>query len=92
MKKIIVKTGYGYYRDQQGHIVSKAVLPTGEHPLADDLDYIEVLNEEAIDLINIYADPAEITRQQNEQKIQSEIRQAAIDSLKSKGELPQNYV
>ncbi len=92
MKTIIVKTGYGYYREQQGHIVSKAILPPGEHFLADDLDYIEVPNEEALELIDIYTDPAEITRQQNEQKIQSEIRQAAIDSLKSKGELPQNYV
>lgn len=91
MQKIQVKTGFGYYVDSAGHKITKAELPVGEHPLADDFTYVEVANKEALDAIELYVDPAALEREKNEQKIATWTRRAAIDALIAEGQLPGDY-
>ena len=90
MKKIIVATSFGYYRDQAGHVVAKAELPPGEHQLADDLDYIEVPNAEALAMVEVYQ-PPKTEGQLNEEKIRAKMRQLAINALITEGQLPGDY-
>lgn len=54
MKKIKVKTGFGYFKDKKGNIVGKAELPKGEHPLQDEFTYHEVKTKEELDAIQEY--------------------------------------
>lgn len=91
MSKILVKTGFGYYQDQAGHIVRKAQLPPGSHNLADGLIYVEVQDQAELDAIQVYQDPADIIAAENESKIQNKIRQTAIDTLIAEGELPPDF-
>lgn len=91
MQKMIVKTSFGYIKDAAGHIISKAQLPAGEHPLKDGFDYIEVNSQAELDAIEIYRDPKEIQKAINEKKISVKIRQTAIDELKAAGELPADF-
>ena len=91
MKKIGVKTGFGYFTDKNGHIISKAILPIGEHNCKIDFDYTEVATKEALDQIELYQDPAEIEWTANEQKIIARIRKTAIDALIAEGKLPAGY-
>lgn len=91
MKTITAKTGFGYFRDASNHIIAKAELPPGPHPMKDGFTYTEVPDSTALEQISIYQDPAEIERQQNEQKIQAKIRSTAIQVLIAAGELPADY-
>ncbi len=87
----IVNTGFGYIKDAEGHIVCKAQLPAGEHPVRDGFTYHEVLSQESLDAIQTYRDPKEIEAALVEAKIQAEIRKIAIDTLKAVGELPADF-
>lgn len=91
MQTIAVITGFGFIRDAQGHIISKAELPPGDHPLKDGFTYTEVADAAALGQINIYQDPAEIAQAENEKKIQTKIRSTAIEALKATGDLPADY-
>lgn len=91
MKIITVKTGYGYFIDSDSHIIAKAELPPGPHPMKDGFTYTEVADAAALGLIQIYEDPAEIEQRQNEQKIQAKIRSTAIQVLIAAGDLPADY-
>ena len=91
MKTITVKTGFGYYRDAQGHIVSKAELPPGDHPMLDDYTYTELANKASLDALQLWEEPVDVGRRDNEAKIRSRVRQLAIADLKAKGELPEDY-
>lgn len=91
MKKITVKTGFGYYVDPAGHKVSKAELPIGDHPLAGDLTYVEVANKEALEQIEVWTDPVETENRENEQKIRRKMRKMAIAALISEDALPAGY-
>ncbi|MBW8003350.1 MAG: hypothetical protein FVQ80_15275, partial [Planctomycetes bacterium] len=88
MSKILVQTGFGYYKNQAGDIVSKAELPAGNHDLANGFVYIEVQNKSELDAIEIWQDPAILQQHENEQKIRTKMRQLAIDALKAAGDLP----
>ena len=61
----------------------------------DDLTYTEVADKAALDLIEVYQDPAEIERLYNEQLISEEIndknRDDAKKMLKQEGKIPQDY-
>ncbi|MBW8035867.1 MAG: hypothetical protein FVQ79_09605 [Planctomycetes bacterium] len=92
MKTFIVKTGFGYYEDAAGRIFSKAELPAGDHNLRDGLEYIEVADKAALDALDVYVDPADIEKRDNENKIQKRMREIAIDQLKAEGGLPADYV
>ncbi len=91
MKTITVKTGLGYFRDAQGHIITKAQLPPGDHQLRDGFTYIEVSNQEWLDAIKVWIDPADSQRMENETKIAARIRAVAIADLKESGDLPADY-
>ncbi len=87
-----VTTGFGYYVEKStGRRIVKAVLPVGDHPLDNKYDYIEVPNQAALDAIELYMDSSIQLKAEQEKKIQTEIRQAAISSLIVKGELPPDY-
>lgn len=91
MQTMTVKTGFGYFRDAQGHIISKAELPPGDHPLRDGFTYTELENQASLDALEIWQDPAVMERQTNEAKISVKIRADAIADLIVKGELPAGY-
>lgn len=91
MQTVEVKTGFGYYQDTQGHVVSKAELPEGSHRLAEGLIYIELQNRDELDAIEVYIDPAEIEKQDREKLIRDKTRELAIAELKKEGKLPPDY-
>jgi len=91
MQTITVKTGFGYYVDGQGHKVSKAELPEGEHPLMDGFIYVEVINKAALDAIKLYIDPAVSEKTETERKIAAKTRAIAIAELIKAGELPPDF-
>lgn len=91
MQKFTTKTGFGYLENQNGHITDKCDLPPGEHLLKDGFLFIEVNNREELDQVIIYQDPAEIEKMENRDKVDSEIRRAAIETLIQSGELPPDY-
>lgn len=82
----MLKTGLGYIEDSDGHIIAKFDLPKGEHPTKDGYVYIEVATRQDLDSVEVYT-PSKTTEQIREGKIQTEIRQLAIDSLIAKGEI-----
>jgi hypothetical protein len=89
-KVIEVKTGYGYFTDSQGHIIGKATLPSGKHPLWGNKDYVEVNSKEELDAIQVYIPPIpkeEQDRVDKEKFIQTKIREQAITALKVEGKL-----
>lgn len=88
MSKILIQTGFGYYKDQQDHIVSKAELPAGTHDLIDGLIYVEVDNQAELDTIEVYQDPVDLQIAQQEQKIRDKSRALAIAELIKDGNWP----
>ena len=90
MSKILVITGLGYYKDQQGRVIAKAQLPPGRHDLGDDLIYVEVDNQADLDKIEIYQPPP-TSEQLNVIKIGQYTRQEAITALKAAGQLPADF-
>ncbi len=90
MKTITVVSGFGYFTNADEHIIAKAVLPKGKHPLDDAYDYVEVADQAALEGIEVYKEPHTPARI-NEEKIQAKIRSMAIESLKAAGELPLNF-
>jgi len=91
MKTIEVNTGFGYFTDGAGHIVSKAQLPAGDHPGKDGFIYTEVTDQAALDAVEVYQDPAEIQAAEYEKKIAGQIRSTAINALKATGRLPADF-
>lgn len=91
MKTINVQTGFGYYKDKNGKVIAKARLPKGEHPLADDFEYIEVADEMTLAAIQLPVDPAVEQQRQIDILINQKIRDIAITELKAVGQLPANY-
>lgn len=88
---MVVKTGFGYYVDSQGHKVSKYELPAGEHPLKDGFTYVECANKEALDAIELWVDPAVIEKAEIEGKIHAKARAIAIAELIKDGDLPPDF-
>ncbi len=78
MGTCVVKTGFGYIADSAGHIICKAELPIGEHPLEDGYEYHEVEDKAAIEKVEIFLDPIDFVKQTNEAMIQEKMRQTAI--------------
>ena len=91
MSKILVKTGFGYYKDQAGRIVCRAILPAGDHLLESGYTYTEVADQAALDAIEVWIDPVMLEREKNEKKIADKIRKDAIKKLKDAGDLPGDY-
>ena len=91
MNNFIVTTDFGFFTDSQGHIVSKAELPKGTHPLRDGYTYSEVADKAALDQVQVWVDPEQVKTAQDETLIQSEIRRAAIQALKAAGKLPAEF-
>ena len=89
-----VTTGYGYYVDLDGHVISKFELPIGTHPVEAGVIYGEVDTKEELDAIEIYV-PPKTAEEKNEEKISAkmmELRRAeAIEALKADGDLPLDY-
>ena len=88
MTKILVQTGLGYYKDQQGRIVAKAQLPAGQHKLNDDFIYIEVNSQAELDAIEVSQDPAQVQAAQQAQKITDKLRELAVNELIKDGNWP----
>ena len=91
MKFFDTKTGIGYFKDQAGHIIRKADLPAGKHPLKDGFTYVECVNKEALDAIELYVDPAVIDKAETERKIRSKTRAIVIAELIKDGDLPPDF-
>ncbi len=87
MSKILVQTGYGYYKNQAGDVVVKAELPAGTHDLADGLVYVEVNSRAELDLVNVFQ-PPKSSEELQEEKIEAKKRQLAIDALIVEGNWP----
>ena len=56
MQTITVVTGFGYLTNADGVVMSKAILPPGEHPIHDGYTYTEVADEAALAAIVTYPD------------------------------------
>ena len=50
---ITVTTGFGYYKNSDGNIESKAQLPKGKHQIKDGYTYIEVANQAELNSVVI---------------------------------------
>lgn len=87
MVQINVVTGFGYIKDIVGNIITKCELPIGRHEIKDGYVYVEVTSKEELDKISVYAPPELTQKLLNEQKIQNEMRQMAIERLKARGEI-----
>jgi hypothetical protein len=85
-----VKTGYGYFKDSQGNIVSKAELPKGKHLIKDGYIYVEVKDKEAINTVKTF-EPIKTKEEEEkiekEKLIQDKVREFAIEELKKDGKL-----
>lgn len=86
MKKMKVKTGYGYFEDLDDNVIAKYELPSGDHPLKGGFKYIECATKEELAQIKIY-EPPKSEEEVKEEKIQNEIRSMAIERLQLRGEL-----
>lgn len=87
MKNIFVKTGFGYFKDANGDIISKAELPIGVHPIRNNITYIEVTNKTELDKIVVPVAEKDIVNT----KISKTQRNLAIRELKNISEIPQDY-
>jgi len=85
-----VKTGFGYFEDNQGNIVGKYELPIGDHPLRKGYSFVEVASKAELDAVEIYEEPKS-SEDIKEGKIQKEmnsiLRKQAVSSLKEKGQI-----
>jgi len=88
MSQIKVITGYGYYQDQAGNVIAKAQLPPGDHELNKDLTYHEVGSQAELDVIDVYINPIDVQKKEQEEKIQNKIREIAINELIADGDWP----
>lgn len=86
MRKFKITTGYGYIKDAKGNIVEKCELPTGEHAIKKGYSFVELKNQDSLDLI-IVPDATKSKKERYEEKIQLEIRAMAIERLKEKKEI-----
>jgi len=85
-----VQTGYGYFKDSEGHIIAKALLPEGTHPIKDGYTYHEVNTQKVLNKIKVWQPP--LTQEEAyKKKISKKMRKLAIQALKDEGELPPNY-
>jgi len=91
VRTIKVITGFGYFRDDQDRIVAKAQLPPSDHPIRDGFNYVEVADQDELDAVEVYEDPAATLKHEQEQKITDKMRAIAIEALKEAGELPADY-
>jgi hypothetical protein len=87
---ITVITGFGYFKDSEEHIVAKAMLPPGSHPMLYTYTYVEVADQAALDLVEVYV-PALTQNEQYEALIPPRVRALAIASLIADELLPENY-
>ena len=89
MKKIKVKTGYGYLKDNEGNTISKVELPQGEHNIKEGYEYIEVKDLSEMNKIKVYELPPspEVERKR---MIDEELQLMAIERLKKRGKIPSN--
>jgi hypothetical protein len=88
----LVKTGFGYFEDVDGHIVSKARLPVGIHNVTDGFTYHEVADQAALDAVEIWQDQAALDAAADEAAIQAKMRSMAITALQAEGKLSANFV
>lgn len=89
-KKMKVKTGFGYLKDADDNIVGKYDLPKGDHPIQEDMVFVEVASANALKAIRVHGEKTEdetIAESVREQKINDEIRAIAIERLQARGEL-----
>ena len=84
MKKIEVKTGFGFFTDKNLHIISKSILPIGEHDMQDDFTYTEVADENALNDITVFQ-PSITQEQIDEKTIANVTRKLAIVEAKKLG-------
>lgn len=80
-------TGFGYLKDIYGNITNKCVLPIGKHHIRDGYDFIEVADESALNTVVVSVSVSETPIQVKENKIRAELRQMAIERLRTKGEV-----
>ena len=95
MKNFKTQTGLGYLRKvSNGKIYAKVDLPPGDHKIEDDYEFVEVNSQQELDQIEIDPEP-KTEKQQREEMIAQQIylnnRQMAINSLRAKGKLPQDF-
>ena len=88
MSKVLVQTGFGYYKDQTDHVICKAQLPVGQHDLRDDLIYVEVNSQAELDVIEVWRDPTVLQAAEQNQKIADKLRTFAINELIKDGDWP----
>jgi len=91
MKMVQLKTGLGYLKDKDGHIISKFELSIDrEHPFKDGYEIIEVGSQTELDKISLWRPP-----QSPESMIREEVgrinRIQAIKNLKAKGKIKADY-
>ncbi len=84
-----VKTGYGYFKDENGRIVAKAILPKGKHPIKKGYKYVEVASEKELNSIKISIDNKRLTEKERLiiEKQNEILRRMAIQELKKEGKL-----
>lgn len=84
MTTFTTETGFGYYTDADGRVVSKFDLPEGEHPLPEQAETaVEVENRDELKSVQIspyYRTDCDTLEELKEQKI-SEIEDAAKITL-----------
>jgi len=83
-----VVSGYGYFTDDKGNIVSLATLPVGEHPIKDGYTYTEVANKTELDAVILFKpiQSADLnTINEREDLIRAKIRELAIEDLVAEG-------
>ena len=91
MKTIIVKSGFGFYREiATGKNICQAKLQPGNQQLSDDFNYIEVADQAELDAINI-DEPTPTQAELDEQKIENKKRELAVEALIAAGELPPDF-
>ena len=90
MKLIDVKTGFGYIVDKTtGFIREKVKLEIRKHSVDDNIDYIEVADQNALDAVIV--DPSFVIKQDIDLKILKRMRELAIADLISNSEIPADY-
>ena len=90
MYSFMVNTGFGYILDSNGKIVSKYELPIGKHMVKKGFKFIEVANREELNKIKI--NNLDLPNEfEYYRKIKNEIKMMAVERLKARGELPNDY-
>ncbi len=83
MKEFFATTGYGYFKDENDHIVGKFKFTAGKnHRIDDNITVTELNTSEEVDAIECYVDPvvlAEREAEAAEYEVQGLINQKAKD-------------